>query len=346
MASRMEGLMRRALAFLPLAVAAVAVAWQQTSLARAMGMRAPSDATRLAETHAAADSSLWIEMRNVDLHIDPTNAMRVRALQGQVLTKPGVIAWLVDPTSFRIRATSGEVALDGAAISALLNTVAFNYPGAPITNLRVTIENGSVVQRGTLHKGVAIPFQMWSVPVMQPDGRLKLHPDKLRILGVNGLSLMHALGLHLDNMMNLSKARGVTVKGDDLYLDPLAIIPNPVVEGKLKSVRIEGPYLVQEFFHTADDTIFGSFVRVDPSAKNFVYFRGGSLRFGRLTMSDTDLLISDLDERDAFDLYFAEYNRQLVAGHSNTLPNKGLHAWMVDFGKLAAQAPEKAISSR
>lgn len=338
--------MRRALAFLPLAVAAVAVAWQQTSLARAMGMRAPSDATRLAETHAAADSNLWIEMRNVDLHIDPTNAMRVRALQGQVLTKPGVIAWLDDPASFRIRATSGEVALDGAAISALLNTVAFNYPGAPITNLRVTIENGSVVQRGTLHKGVAIPFQMWSVPVMQPDGRLKLHPDKLRILGVNGLSLMHALGLHLDNMMNLSKARGVTVKGDDLYLDPLAIIPNPVVEGKLKSVRIEGPYLVQEFFHTADDTIFGSFVRVDPSAKNFVYFRGGSLRFGRLTMSDTDLLISDLDERDAFDLYFAEYNRQLVAGHSNTLPNKGLHAWMVDFGKLAAQAPEKAISSR
>ena len=119
------------------------------------------------------------------------------------------------------------MALDGAAISALLNEVAFNYPGAPITNLRVTIENGSVVQRGTLHKGVAIPFQMWSVPAMQPDGRLKLHPDRLKILGVNGLSLMHALGLHLDNMMNLSKARGVTVKGDDLYLDPLAIIPQP-----------------------------------------------------------------------------------------------------------------------
>src|SRR4051795_3117980 len=98
--------MRRAFAFLLLVVAAVAVAWQQTSLARAMGMRAPSNATRVAETNAAADSTLWIEMRNVDLHIDPTNAMRVRALQGQVVTKPGVIAWLDDPTSFRIRATS------------------------------------------------------------------------------------------------------------------------------------------------------------------------------------------------------------------------------------------------
>ena len=338
--------MRRAFAFLLLTVAAVAVAWQQTSLARAMGMRAPSSATHVAAATSAADSTLWIEMRNVDLHIDQTNAMRVRALQGQVVTKPGGIAWLDDPASFRIRATSGEVALDGAAITALLNEVAFNYPGAPITNLRVTIENGSVVQRGTLHKGVAIPFQMWSVPAMQPDGRLKLHPDKLRILGVNGLSLMHALGLHLDNMMNLSKARGVTVKGDDLYLDPLAIIPNPVVDGKLKSVRVEGPYLVQEFFHTADDTIFGSFVRADPTVKNFVYFRGGSLRFGRLTMSDTDLLIKDADERDPFDLYFPEYNRQLVAGHSNTLPNKGLRATMVDFGKLGTQPQEKTISSR
>jgi len=335
--------MRRAFAFLLLAVPATAVAWQQTDLARAAGPRVTPNATSVA---APADSILWIEMRNVDLHIDAKNAMRVRSLQGQVVTKPGVIAWLDDPTSFRIRATSGEVALDGAAISALLNEVAFNYPGAPITGLQVSIENGSVVQRGTLHKGVAIPFRMWSVPQMQPDGRLKLHPDRLIILGVNGLSLMHALGLHLDNMMNLSKARGVTVKGDDLYLDPLAIIPNPVVDGKLKSVRIEGPYMVQEFFHTADDTIFGSFVRVEAGAHNFIYFRGGSLRFGRLTMTDTDLLIRDSDEHDPFDLYFPEYNRQLVAGHSNTLPNKGLRAWMVDFGKLGAATEEKATAAR
>jgi hypothetical protein len=146
--------------------------------------------------------------------------------------------------------------------------------------------------------------------------------------------------------MNLSKARGVTVKGDDLYLDPLAIIPPPVVEGKLKSVRVEGAYLVQEFFHTADDTIFGSFVRPDPSSHNFVYFRGGTLRFGRLTMTDTDLLINDADEKDPFDLYFNEYNRQLVAGHTSNLPNNGLRTWMVDFGKLGPAKGEKTTAGR
>jgi hypothetical protein len=338
--------MRRLLALLLTTITAVALAWQQTSLARAAVMRAASTVSPSAAAPANADSVLWVEMQNVDLHINPRDAMRIRSLRGQVMTKPGTVAWLDDPTSFRIRATSGVVALDGDAVSALINDVALNYPGAPITNLRVTIENGSVVQRGTLHKGVAIPFQMWSVPTMQPDGRLKLHPDRLKILGVNGLSLMHALGLHLDNMMNLSKARGLSVKGDDLYLDPLAIIPPPVVEGKLKSVRVEGAYLVQEFFHTADDTIFGSFVRVDPGAKNFVYFRGGTLRFGRLTMSDTDLLIGDTDEHDPLDLYFTEYNRQLVAGRTSNLPNLGLRTWLVDFGDLGTAAGKQSASAR
>ena len=63
-------------------------------------------------------------------------------------------------------------------------------------------------------------------------------------------------------------------------------------------------------------------------------------------MSDTDLLISDTDEHDPFDLYFAEYNRQLVAGHTNNLPNLGLRAWMVDFGKLGAASSEKTFSGR
>ena len=142
--------MRRLLALLLTTVTAVALAWQQTSLARAAVMRATSSTTD-ARAATAADSILWIEMQNVDLHINPRNAMRIRSLRGQVTTKPGTVAWLDDPTSFRIRATSGVVALDGDAIAALMNVVAFNYPGAPITNLRVTIENGSLVQRGTLH---------------------------------------------------------------------------------------------------------------------------------------------------------------------------------------------------
>src|SRR5262245_36773718 len=283
----------------------------------------------------AIDSLLWMEMRNVDLRIDNKSAMRIRALQGQVVpTTAGTIAVLDDPSSFKIRATSGTVALDGEAITTLLNTIAFNYPGAPIKNLRVRIEDGQVVQRGVLHTGGDSAFEMWSVPELLPDGRLRLHPNKLTIFGVNGLTLMHALGLKLEKMMDLSGSRGASVSGDDILLDPLAIIPPPTVAGKLKSVRVEGNYLVQQFVQTRDDTVFGTFVVADSGSKNFIYFRGGTLRFGKLTMVDTDLLNHDANESDPFDVYFKEYNRQLVAGHSKNLLNFGLRTWMVDYHRL------------
>jgi hypothetical protein len=329
--------MLRTLAFFIVGGAAVALGGRTVSSLHSFGQGSAGSSGDPTPRRSGQDSLLWMEMRNVDLHIDQRSAMRVKSLRGQVITtEPGAIAWLDKPTSFHVRATSGTVALDGDAITALLNEIAFNYPGAPIKNLRVKIEEGSVVQTGTLHKGVDIPFQMWAVPVLQPDGRLRLHPDRMKIFGVNGTTLMHALGLHLDKMMDLSKALGASVKGDDIYLDPLEIIPPPKVEGKLTAVRIEGALLVQEFARTADDTIFGSFVKPDSGARNFVYFRGGFLRFGKLTMSDTDLLIHDDDEADPFDLYFAEYNKQLVAGHTKNLPNLGLRTWMVDYGKLPA----------
>jgi hypothetical protein len=339
--------MRRPLAFLISGVTALSLAWPPSAAIRAAASGKTPPAIASLPPRADSMHPLWMEMRNVDLHVDPKNAMRIRSLRGQVVpTTAGTIAWLDQPPSFHIRATSGVVALDGEAITALLNEVAFNYPGAPIRNLKVTIENGSVVQRGTLRKGVDIPFQMWSVPVLQPDGRLKLHPDRMKIFGVNGTTLMHALGLHLDKMMDLRGARGVSVQGDDLYLEPLRIIPPPTVEGTLTAVRVEGSYLVQQFARTADDSIFGSYVQPDSGSRNFIYFRGGQLRFGKLTMDDTDLLIHDADERDPLDLYFADYNRQLVAGHTSNLANYGLRTWMVDYGKLGPVPAEKVVATR
>ena len=287
-----------------------------------------------------------MEMRNVDLHIDERRVMHMRLLRGEVVpTTPGAVALLDDPKSFHVRVTSGVVALNGDAIAALINDVALNYPGAPIKHLRIRIEKGQLVQRGTLHKGVDIPFEMWATPVLQTDGTLRLHPDKLHIFSVNGLSLMHALGLHLAKLMDLGKARGLSVKGDDLFVDPLQLIPPPTVEGRLTSVRVEDTLLVQEFTRTDQDTVFGRYVRPDSSAHNFVYFRGGELRFGKLTMNDTDLLISDDDERDPLDLFLARYNEQLVAGHTKNTPELGLRTWLVDYGKLASHG-RAATASR
>jgi hypothetical protein len=48
-------------------------------------------------------------------------------------------------------------------------------------------------------------------------------------------------------------------------------------------------------------------------------------------MRDTQLQILDLDPSDPFDLYLAEYNKQLVAGYSRNRPNLSLQAFFPDF---------------
>jgi len=56
-------------------------------------------------------------------------------------------------------------------------------------------------------------------------------------------------------------------------------------------------------------------------------------------MIDTDLHIVDGDQSDPFDLYLAEYNRQLVAGTSRNLETYGLRVEMPDFEDLGESRP-------
>jgi hypothetical protein len=70
------------------------------------------------------------------------------------------------------------------------------------------------------------------------------------------------------------------------------------------------------------------------TAKNHIYWRGGQLAFGKLTMADTDLELVDEDPRDAFDFSVDRWNEQLVAGYSKTSADRGLRAHMPDYNDL------------
>jgi hypothetical protein len=115
-----------------------------------------------------------------------------------------------------------------------------------------------------------------------------------------------------------------------------------VIEGRLAGIRVERGMLVQEFAALPDDSVFAGYARPDSAASNYIFFRGGRLRFGKLLMTDTDLQIIDADARDPFDLNLEQYNRQLVAGTSRTLPNLGLQVMMPDYRTVGRPAPTVA----
>ena len=204
-----------------------------------------------------------------------------------------------------------------------------------------------LVQTGIMRKGVDLKFEITSALSLTDSGLIRLRPTKVRVLGVNGQALLHALGLKLDNMLDLSGSAAARVKGDDIYLDPTKILPPPAISGRLASVRVDGDALVQEFVRLPEDSVFSGYARADSAAPNYLFFRGGRLRFGRLEMRDTELQILDLDPSDPFDLFLAEYNKQLVAGYSRNRTNLSLQAFFPDYTDLhQGTAPVVAGSPR
>ena len=269
---------------------------------------------------------------NVDFHTGVGVVLRIRRLTGEMRSLKNGIVDFDDINSYTIEVSSAEVGMTGPDLTNLMNNHVFAYRGSPLSHLRVEIGNNELRQRGTLHKGVDSPFDMTANVSLTADGRIVLHATHVRILGVNGLALMKALGLSLEKMMDLSKAHGVTVKGNDLILDAIALLPPPTVRGRLTAVRVDGDQLVQTIGTLADS--LAPRQSIDPSVSNFMLYRGGTLHFGKLFMTNAEMLVVDTDQRDAFDFDNPRYQRQLIAGHSKTLPDLGLEVWMPDAKSL------------
>jgi hypothetical protein len=67
-----------------------------------------------------------------------------------------------------------------------------------------------------------------------------------------------------------------------------------------------------------------------------MHYRGNVLRFGRLTMRDTDLRLVDADARDPFEFSPSAYVKQLVAGYSKNAADGSLRVYMPDLDDLTS----------
>ena len=282
--------------------------------------------------------------RNVDFHLEEGVLLRIRFLDGRMHSlKQGVVD-LDDKMSYLTDVDTGEVALTGADLTRLMNRHVFAYPGAPIKHLRVEIRDNEIRQHGTLHKGVDIPFDMNAKVDVTGDGKIRLSPTRIRIFGVDGKALMRALGINLEKMMDVSRAKGIAVRGNDMLLAPLEILPPPAISGRIVEVHVADDKLVQVFGRSAGSPKADTAGSMDPpvvTARNYMYYRGGSLHFGKLFMTDAEMLVIDLDPADPFDFDNDNYQKQLVAGSSRTLPSLGLAVYMPDASKLRAVATVK-----
>jgi hypothetical protein len=292
------------------------------------------------------DDATRVRMRNVYFRLSDRIVLHVRRLTGEMrATTPGAPINFDDNRSFDIAIDSAEVGMSETALSALLNDHVFAYPGAPLRRIRVEMENGNVVQSGVLRKAMSVPFTITSTVSAMPDGQIRLRPVKTRIMGIGARGLMQALDIELEDVIDVSKAKGVTVRGNDLYLDPDSLLPPPRISGRVVAVRVEGRSLVQTFARDRPSRT-APIVEGGEARGNYMYYRGGTLRFGKLFMVDADMRIVDADTSDPFDFSLDRYNEQLVRGYSVTLPSLGLEVHMPDLADAAAGRTKVAAAPR
>jgi hypothetical protein len=241
----------------------------------------PSDAVRCG-----------IDMRNVTLHVADGVVLRVPTLDGElVATRRGSPPVFDDPASYILRLKAAEMSIDAASLNTLMARVLSGQPS--IKELTLSIAEGQVIQKGKLQKGITVPFTLKTSVSPTPDGRVRLHATSLKAIGIPVKGMLDFFGVELASLMKIHGRRGLQIEGDDILLAPAAILPPPATEGVVTSVRVAGDRLVMQLSGNAPPGRPATLP--DPRSRNYVYFHGGTVRFGKLTMSDADLQLTDGD---------------------------------------------------
>ncbi len=286
-----------------------------------------------------AGATVQTVMRHVDFHVDRSIILHIDSLRGELRPVKPPFPILEDKASFVLRIDTGRIALSTSGLSDLLNRYVFSYRNSPLRRVRVSIVDGRLEQRGVIH---GIPFAIRSDLSVTPAGALRLRPVSIKALGIGVTGLMRFFGIQLEGLLNLDErgTRGLRVDGNDLFLEPAKLLPAPLAEGRLASLILRDTLVIQIFRPAGTGATPSPLLlppAADPGITNYMYFSGGSLRFGHLTMTPTDLLIQDADPRDPFDFDLDHYLDQLVAGFSRNTPINGLITMMPDFNDLPAR---------
>ena len=278
---------------------------------------------------AAAHTETHVEIVHVNIYLDPQLILRVHHLSGKFLpTRKDEPPTLDDKRSYVIAVDSAEVRMSMASLSHAINTYVFGDPRAPLKDLRVSAQGSQLKQEGKIRKGIGIPFEMLGDVSATADGKIRIHPTRIKVARLPVKGLMKLFGLDTGNVINTKNAKGVTVDGNDIILDSTAMLPPPAMRGRISGVRVSGDEMIQTF----------GTARLDepdkPSKSNYVAYKGGVLRFGRMTMTDADMQLIDEDPTDFFDFFPDHYQDQLVAGYSKTTVSGGLRVYMPDYNKI------------
>jgi len=269
------------------------------------------------------------EMRNVMYHFSTAIAVHIAYLDGELAsTSSGGIPTFDDPNSFTILIRSAKISVSIESLSSALNQYVLAARDAPIKAIQITSQSSKLKIKGRLHSKGDVAFETEGELSVTPDGRIRVHTEKIKAGHLPVKGLMDLLGEDLSELIDTRKIAGLTIDKNDLLLTPSELFPPPHIHGKLTSISIAGDEIIQQYGDAVPPALI---------AGNYMAYHGARLRFGKLTMNDADLLLIDMNPQDPFDFYLDHYKQQMAAGYTKITLNFGLHSYFRDYNKLPHQ---------
>jgi len=290
-------------------------------------------------------AAVKMQIRNVDFHFSENIVVHIAALDGKMSPTGTGMPVFDDKNSFALDVESGDTTVSMAALTSDMNEFVFAVPGSPIKDLKLKTENGRLAMTGILVKKGGIPFETTSSVSLTPEGMIRLHTEKVKALHLPVKGLMEMFGVDLHDLISTKKIPGIATDKDDLILDPQQILPPPELRGHVIAVRvIEGAMVMtfgtpgQPAQHPRSTAVCGR--------RNFLSFRGGPIRFGKLQMDESDMELSDTGTAPSFDFSLDGYKDQLVAGYSKVTARGGLCVHMPEYSAVKHTGPAVTATAK
>ncbi len=279
----------------------------------------------------ASTRAVHAEMRNVMYHFDDKVVAHIRNLTGELVpTGDNDMPVFDDKNSFSLRIATAVIAMNTESLTNAFNTYVFASKNAPLKDVTMTISDGKLKVKGKLHDKGDIPFETDGELTPTPDGKLRMQADKIKALHLPVKGLMDLIGADLADFIKTEKVPGLSADGNGLIFDLKEMLPPPHIDGSVSAVQFQGQNMILTFGPAT--------ARTRPSRGangNYMTYRGNQLRFGKLTASDAELTLVDMEPKDPFDFYLDHYLQQLEAGYTKIDSGFGLRVYMKDYDKVA-----------
>ncbi len=249
-------------------------------------------------------------------------------------------------TAFNVVVHQGKLVLDSKNLDNLMKYFVLNYPDAPLSEMKQTIEAGNrLTINGKMKQlGIKIGFSMSGTIRATPDGNMILTPDKIVAGGIPSKGLLDFVGLETQKLINLNEQRGMKVVGNSIIMYPGKMFPPPSMQGKVSRVETEPDKLIMYF---DDNTKIQRppLPLDDPEIKNYQHVYGGAIRvIGNETHENTNLFMVDMDQSNIFDFSLSEYYNHLMGGVVHAINRSGtLITFMPDYNDIPRRLNKKIL---